>query len=173
MADSESTGTMEDRRYAPSRMDSKASELDLDFCAQQVRRAGRFLELGKIEAAEASLHQGLDRVPEHPECVAYLAVCMAAGRRKYVTAEKLIKIILNKNPYDATAWYAMGRINLLGGRRKQAFKNFAKAKLVSRDDVNVEIAVEQMDPRQSPVLTFLPRDNFLNVFLGRLRSHFN
>jgi tetratricopeptide (TPR) repeat protein len=159
--------------FAPTTMSSKASEADMDHCAQLIRRAGRFLETGDVEAAEASLRQGLDRVPEHPECVAYLAVCLAAGKRKYVTAEKLVTNIINKNPYDSTAWYALGRVNLLGGRRDQAFKNFEKAKRVSRGDRNIEVIVDEMDPRREPVISFLPRNNVVNIWFGRLRANFN
>ena len=144
----------------------------MDFCADRVRRAGKLLEKGNIKAAETVLQQGLTRVPEHAECVAYLAVCLAAGQRKYVTAEKLVKNIIKNHPYDPTAWYALGRINLLGGRREQAFKNFEMAVRVSCDDVQMEIIVEKMDPRRDPVLVFLPRDHFLNIMLGRWRSKF-
>ena len=158
--------------FVPNKMTGQVNEVDMDYCAQQVVRAGRFLEKGKIDSAEAALRQGLERVPEHPECLAYLAVCLAAGKRKYITAEKLVKNIIKKNPYDPTAWYALGRINLLGGRREQAFKNFKRATQVSRDDVHVELAVEQMDPRQGSVINFLPRDHFLNIWLGRLRKQF-
>ena len=86
--------------FAPTTLSSKASEADMDHCAQLIRRAGRFLETGDVEAAEASLRQGLERVPEHPECVAYLAVCLAAGKRKYVTAEKLVTNIRVKGGHQ-------------------------------------------------------------------------
>ena len=170
MADLKTAGTDSDWAKVPPTMVSRASEANMDYCAQQVERAGRFLEAGNIENAEACLRSGLDRVPEHPECVAYLAVCLAAGRRKYITAEKLVKNILSANPYDPTAWYALGRINLLGGRREQAFRNFEKARQVSRGDRDIEIIVDRMEPRRRPVLGFLPRNHFLNRLLGRLRA---
>ncbi len=158
--------------YDPSGIANKASEVDTDYCTKQVRRAGKLLQKGNIEAAENVLRQGLERVPENPECVAYLAVCLAAGQRKYVTAEKLVKNIINNHPYDPTAWYALGRINLLGGRRDQAFKNFEKAVRISCDDAHIGSIVEQSDPRRGPVISFLPRNNFLNIMFGRLRAKF-
>lgn len=170
MAEGEYTGVIENRKYAPSKLATQASEQDVAFCVGQIRRAGRYLEQGHIKAATDSLRRGLERVPEHPECLSYLAVCIAAGQRKYVTAENLVKKILAENPYDATAWYALGRINLLGGRREKAFANFARAKSVSREDAEVSAIVEQMDPRQKPVLPWLPRGHFLNILLGRLRA---
>ena len=173
MKDMDVGRTATSRQFAPSKIANKPSDYDHDYADEQVRRAGRYLEAGRIDLAEACLRSGLERAPDHAECTAYLGVCLAAGQRKYVTAEKLVKNILASNPYDPTAWYALGRINLLGGRREQAFRNFAKAKQVSRDDAGVEKMVDQMDPRRPPVLTFLPRNNPLNVWLGRLRSHFS
>jgi tetratricopeptide (TPR) repeat protein len=170
MSDLEIRTTATSREFAPSRITNRASGPDLDYCAEQVLRAGRYLEAGKFEHAEACLRAGLGRVPDHPECTAYLGVCLAAGQRKYVTAEKLIKGILESRPYDPTAWYALGRINLLGGRREQAFANFAKARRVSRDDAHVEQLVDELDPRRPPVLGFLSRDHVLNRLLGRLRA---
>jgi tetratricopeptide (TPR) repeat protein len=159
--------------FVPNKMTGQAKQVDLDFCAQQVERAGRFLEAGNIDGAEAALRQGLERMPENPECLAYLAVCLAAGKRKFVTAEKLVKNIIKNNPYDPTAWYALGRINLLGGRRQQAFKNFEQAKRVAHDDRDLEVAVEKMDPRKGSVIGFLPRNHFLNIWLGRIRAQFS
>jgi tetratricopeptide (TPR) repeat protein len=162
-----------DRDFAPSTVVNNATGLDLEYCSQMVLLAGRYLEKGKIDSAEASLRRGLARVPDHPECTAHLAVCLAAGKRKYVTAEKLVKDIIEANPYDSTAWYALGRINLLGGRREQAFKNFEEAKRVSCDDAEIETKVDKMDPRRDPVLKFLPRNHFLNIWFGMLRAQFS
>lgn len=170
MSEGRTTLTATNRAFAPSRLGKRASEADTDFCAQQVERAGRFLKQGRVDSAEAALRQGLERVPDHAECTAYLAVCLAAGQRKFVTAEKLVRNIISNNPYDPTAWYALGRVNLLGGRREQAFQNFRKARLVSRDDAQVAAIVAEMDPRRGPVLPFLSRDHFLNIILGRLRA---
>jgi Tfp pilus assembly protein PilF len=170
MPEGRSTLTATSRAFAPSSLGKRANEVDTDFCAQQVVRAGHFLKQGRVDSAEAALRQGLERVPDHPECTAYLAVCLAAGQRKFVTAEKLVRNIISNNPYDPTAWYALGRVNLLGGRREQAFQNFRKARQVSRDDAQVAAIVAEMDPRRGPMLPFLSRDNFLNIILGRLRA---
>ena len=172
MDDMENNTTVTNVETVPLEPSHQPSELDLEYCAHLVVRAGRFLEMGDIAAAEKCLQQGLERVPEQPACVAYMAVCLAAGKRKFVTAEKLVKNIIRNNPHDPTAWYALGRINLLGGRREQAFRNFEKAKRFSKDDGAIEDSVNQMDPRRDPVLRFLPRNSFLNVVLGRIRSKF-
>ncbi len=127
MAETQNDPTATMPNFAANSNNSQVDGLDLDYCAQMVTKAGRYLEEGKIASAEACLRRGLERVPGHPDCTSYRAVCLAAGMRKYVTAEKLVLDIIEANPYDPTAWYALGRINLLGGRREQAFNNFAEA----------------------------------------------
>lgn len=150
--------------------DGPGSFSDISYGASQVKRAGNLLEKGDLKAAEDCLRQALNRVPDHMGCRAYYAVCLAANKRKFVTAEKLVKNIIKDNPNDPTAWYALGRINLLGGRRSQAFKNFERAKRFSCNDIGVKALVEQMDSRRGPVISFLPRGNFLNIFLGQIRA---
>jgi len=141
-----------------------------DFAMSRVRQAGRELETGHIGAAERLLREGLAKAPEHPECRAYLAICLAAGKRKYVTAERIARNLLQRNAYDPTAYYALGRINLLGGRRSVAFGHFARARALAVGDKDMLAEVARMDPRRPPVLRFLPRDHALNILFGRLRS---
>lgn len=143
---------------------------DAAFCDQQVRRAGLFMESGELKEAESCLLLGLDRVPGHPECRAYYAICLAAQKSKFLTAEKLAKTVLRDHPNDPTAWYALGRVNLLGGRRSQAFSNFQKARSVSGNDAAVEVLIKQEDPRRDPALSFVSRNHFLNIFFGRIRA---
>ena len=62
-------------------------------------------EEGRHKDAERYLRQALERVPDHKECQAYIAVCLA-GKRKFVSAEKLAKNVIRNNPFDAVAYYA-------------------------------------------------------------------
>jgi predicted Zn-dependent protease len=158
------------REQAAERLGNLTRGDHQDEVASLVRKAGTELEAGRIGAAERLLREGLAREPDHPECRAYLAICLAAGRRKYVTAERIAKNLLAKNAYDPTAYYALGRINLLGGRRSMAFRHFARARALAHGDKGMEAAVDRMDPRRPPVLRALPRSHPLNVLLGRLRA---
>lgn len=145
-------------------------ETDHEFAQDVAHRAGKMIEEGRHQAAEDLLHQGLERVPDNQDCLTQMAVCLAAGQRKFLSAEKLAKSIIRNNPFDARGYYALARINLIGSRRSSAFRNLDKAKSLATGDLKIEGTLANLDPRQSSVIPFLPRNNFLNIMLGRWRA---
>jgi len=148
---------------------STTREVDAEFAAEMVRRAKRLIEENRHKDAEIYLRQALERVPDHQECQAYIAVCLA-GKRKFVSAEKLAKNVVRNNPFDAVAYYALGRVNLIGSRRGSAFHNLEKARTLASGDREMENQVRQLDPRRPPVFRWLPRNNFLNILFGKWRA---
>jgi tetratricopeptide (TPR) repeat protein len=149
---------------------STTKEVDAEFAAEMVRRAKRLIEEGRHKDAETYLRMALERVPDHKECQAYIAVCLA-GKRKFVSAEKLAKSVVKNNPFDAIAYYALGRVNLIGSRRGSAFRNLEKARNLATGDLEMEGAVEELDPRRPPVIAWLPRNHFLNIMFGKWRAN--
>lgn len=139
---------------------------------QQVRewglRAGRQLEDGQIRDAELTLRLALAKLPADPRCRSLLAICLATERGKLATAEKLARGVVSQDPDDAVARYALGRVLLETGQRRQAFREFSRARSLAGSDPALRASVRRQDPRRSPVITSLPRDHFLNVVLGRL-----
>jgi Flp pilus assembly protein TadD len=139
---------------------------------QQVRewglRAGRQLEEGRIRDAELTLRLALAKAPADPRCRALLAICLTTERGKLATAEKLARSVVSQDPDDAVAHYALGRVLLEAGQRRQAFREFSRAKALAGSDPSLRASVGRQDPRRSPVIASLPRDHFLNVVLGRL-----
>ncbi len=151
---------------------STTREVDAEFATEMVRRAKRLIEEDRHKDAELYLRQALERVPDHKECQAYIAVCLA-GKRKFVSAEKLAKNVVRNNPFDAIAYYALGRVNLIGSRRGSAFRNLEKAHNLASGDSEMEGAVRELDPRRPPVIRWLPRNHFLNITFGKWRAAMN
>jgi Flp pilus assembly protein TadD len=139
---------------------------------QQVRewglRAGRQLEDGQIRDAELTLRLALAKVPTDPRCRALLAICLTAERGKLATAEKLARGVLAQDPDDAVAHYALGRVLLESGQRRQAFREFSRARALSAGDSALRATVARQDPRRTSVIPALPRNHVLNVVFGRL-----
>ena len=131
-------------------------------------RAGQQLEEGRVHDAELTLRLALSKVPTDPRCRSLLAVCLAAERGKLVTAEKLARGVLAQDPDDPVAQYALGRVLLESGQRRQAFRYFSRARALAASDPNLRASVARQDPRRSPVIRSLARDHFLNIALGRL-----
>ena len=49
------------------------------------------------------------------------------GKRKFVSAEKLAKNVIRNNPFDAIAYYALGRVNLHRQPSGSAFQQPGKS----------------------------------------------
>lgn len=129
------------------------------------------LDREEYEQAEKTLRQALARVPEHAECLGYLAICLACGHRKYVTAERLARRAVKAAPDGVAGYYALGRINQLGGRKQQSHRYLVLALKHAPDDARIKAALAQLGRRRPPVIRRLPRSHPLNVGLGRLRAY--
>jgi Flp pilus assembly protein TadD len=128
------------------------------------------MDKGSFRAAEAGLQRGMSLMSSDCQVMAALAICLAAGRHKFITAEKLARQAQQVSPYEPWGTYALGRVYLLGGRRYQAFRSFYKALKMAPDDARLEVAVAGLDRRRPPVVTMLSREHRLNVALGKIRS---
>ena len=142
------------------------------YMADIVRLASVALEKGNVREAETYLRQGLERVPEHPQCLAYLSVCVAARAGQTDKAEKLAKTIVRDNPRDPTAFFALGMVYLKTDQRRQAFNYFGRARQLAADDPLLKGQLDRAEPRRAPVIGFLPRNSRINILLGWLRYRF-
>ena len=133
--------------------------------------AMRSIEKEDYETAEVCLRRGLFRMPEHPESLAYLAICVAENKRRFAIAEKIAKEAVRVCPGGAKGHYALGRINLLGSRRRAAFRHFLRARKLAVGDQHLAGELDRLDPRRPPVIADLPRDHALNIYLGRVRGY--
>jgi tetratricopeptide (TPR) repeat protein len=120
--------------------------------------------------AEAALQRGLGLMPGDAQVLAALAICLATGRHKFITAERLAKQAIQTSPYEPWGHYALGRVYLEGLRRYQAFRCFYKARKMAPSDIRLVAALDTLDRRRPPVIPRLPREHRLNVVLGRLRG---
>jgi Flp pilus assembly protein TadD len=158
-------------RWSPEKVDTPSDYRD-SADREQVRewglRAGRQLEDGKIREAEITLRLALGKMPSDPRCRSLLAVCLATGRGKLVTAERLARGVVEQDAGDPVAQYALGRVLIETGDRRQAFRCFARARSLAGTDKVLKASVARQDPRRAKMFPALARNHALNVFFGRL-----
>lgn len=158
-------------RWAPDQVEAP-SDYRESADREQVRewglRAGRQLEEGKIREAELTLRMALAKAPADPRCRSLLAICLATERGKLVTAEKMARGVVEQDAGDPVAQYALGRVLIETGDRRQAFRCFARARALAGTDKGLKASVARQDPRRAKVFPSLARDHALNVFFGRL-----
>ncbi len=145
---------------------------EIAFMVETIATAASAIKVGDFEKAERQLRKALEKEPEHHQCRAYLAICVAALGRNLKEAEQLAKGIARDHRTDPVGHYALGQIKLLAGKRRSAFGHLAKARRLANADPEMMWQLDGLDPRREPVLTALHRDHFLNVLLGRMRVVF-
>jgi len=143
-----------------------------NFMADIVSMAATALERGDEEEAEQYLRQGLEREPNHHQCLAYLSICVATRIRQNTKAEQLAKTLITENPKDATAHYALGMVYLKVDRRRMAFQQFDKAARLAKGDQFLMGRLQAAEPRKKPFFPSLPRDHFMNVLFGKMTAAF-
>jgi len=128
------------------------------------------IERGDFEAADSLLREGLAQDPGHAECQAYLAISLAALGRSDGSAEESARSVIRNHPDNPVGWFALGQVHLLAGRRGAAFQHFAQARDMSARNRGVRQQLNRSDPRQLAVFPNLPRNHFLNMVCGRIRT---
>ena len=108
---------------------------DATLCIQKVayEKAGKYLT------------EALALVPEHPGCLASLALCLAEGQHKYLTAEKLARRAIRIAPHCAQGYHAIGRIYMLGGKQAQARDNLRRARRLAPQDRRIRIDLKELE----------------------------
>jgi Flp pilus assembly protein TadD len=130
------------------------------------------LDSGDIGTAERHLRLGLQDDPENPRLLSYLSICVASAGRELETAEELARKITKEFPQEAAGHFALGKVKLIGNKRRYAFQNFRKARQLARTDSHMLDELDRMEPRRAPVFSGLARDHFLNVLFGKIRARF-
>ncbi|WP_460596235.1 dihydrofolate reductase [Geomonas sp. Red276] len=136
---------------------------------EELRRKGKeaiqrqLFFLGRICLEQASA------IEESPECSSDLALCLAKSGGDVTVALKMAEEALRQVPDNPRVCLNLGRIQLLAGKQGDALATFRLGmQLGGGPELQVELV--RIGTRREPVIPSLPRENFLNRYLGLLRS---
>jgi len=124
---------------------------------------------GDGESASVRFQKLLEDDPKDHESLAGLAICIAESAGRYVSATKLAQQSVRLAPKSAAGYFALAYIHLLGSRLEQGYRYLMKARKLAPEDPRVMSALV-MYKKEMPVVSDLPADNPVNVFLGGMRS---
>jgi tetratricopeptide (TPR) repeat protein len=126
-------------------------------------REGRFFEALKIFDDDLCFTQ-------HPTAMSYYAVSLANVEGNYDKAISLCLMAAEKEFYNPDIYLNLGRIFLLNGQKSVAIKAFRKGLKYDSSHNALRQEVKVLGVRRRPVVPFLPRQNFVNRFLGILAN---
>jgi predicted Zn-dependent protease len=137
-----------------------------------LRQANRLLERQEYEDAEKILTRLVKEYPEDPEALASLAICVAAGRGQFATAEKLAKRSRSLAPRCGCGWFALGYVNLLGSRIEKGYRYLEEGRRRDPDDPRFQWGREVYEERRPGAIADLSRNNPLNRAVAAMRRVF-
>jgi tetratricopeptide (TPR) repeat protein len=130
-----------------------------------LQEANRLLEQEEFDRAEVILTRLVKEDPRDPEALASLAICVAAGRGQYATAEKLADRARKLAPKRGCGWFALGYVNLLGSRIEKGYRYLEEGRRRDPRDPRLRWGLDAYDQRRPALICDLDRRNPLNRFL--------
>ena len=86
--------------------------------------------------------------PNDPEPLASLAICVAAGRGQFATAEKLADRARRLAPRRGCGWFALGYVNLLGSRIEKGWRYLDEGRRRDPSDPRLQWGLDAYEERR-------------------------
>jgi len=135
----------------------------------RLQEANRLLEVQEYDQAETILTRLVKDNQRDPEALASLAVCVAAGRGQFATAEKLARRARQLAPGQVCGWFALGYVNLLGSRLEKGYRYLEEARKRDPRDPRLRWGRDAYEQKRPAVICDLAPTNPLNRMLGASR----
>lgn len=103
----------------------------------------------------------------NPIAMSYYAVCLARVEARYDKAISLCVMAAEKEFFNPEIYLNLGKIFLETGQKSKAIKIFKRG--LTMDDSHAELLMEmkKLGLRRRPFISWLGRNNSLNVFIGK------
>ena len=105
----------------------------------------------------------------NPYYMSYLGVVLARSEEKWAEAEKLCDSAVRLKRNQAQLYLNLAEVYTTAGRRDDAVETLQAGLKYARRDVRLNLAINRLVQRRSPVFSFLSRRHPLNRQIGRLR----
>ncbi len=147
----------------------------IDRAEECFRRGMALLSIGRRDEALASFSAALheQRVcSEQKEAryISYYGYCLALMQIDRHESLRLCREAVSIEDYRPNLWWNLGRVALMVGHRGEAHRAFRRGLSLDPTHDGLRKDLRRMGIRRPPVLSFVPRNHGLNVFLGKLRA---
>ena len=105
----------------------------------------------------------------NPYYMSYLGVVLARSEKKWGEAEKLCDGAVRLKRNQAQLYLNLAEVYATAGRRDEAVEALQAGLKFARRDIRLNIAMNKLTKRRSPVFSFLRRQHPINRGLGKIR----
>lgn len=103
---------------------------------------------------------------EDPRFQSYLGLCIAYERGKIKDAISLCERALQVESQNVENYLNLGKVYLRAGLKTKAIETFRKGLKIDSQNPDIIAELQLLGLRKKPVIPYLPRNNFLNKYLG-------
>jgi Flp pilus assembly protein TadD len=128
-----------------------------------------FLRKGQPAKAAECFRHATERKQQNPYYISFLGLSLARAQGQWAAAVELCKTAINLKRNDAQLYLNLAEAYVSAGRRDIAVETLNTASRHCGPDKRIVRMRGRLGKRRPPILSFLPRDNFLNRGLGMLR----
>lgn len=107
---------------------------------------------------------GADDIP--PIYLSYLGLATALAEKRYRDGAELCVKAIKKEFYNPLFFLNLGKVYSAGGYRFKAINAFCNGLKIDKSHSEIMAELKKMGMRRKPVISFLPRTNVLNRYLG-------
>lgn len=108
--------------------------------------------------------------PGEPRYLSYYGLCLGITRGDMRAALDCCRSAARSEPYNGNAWWNLGRVALIAGRRGEAYRALHKGLEAIPGHTGILRDLRRLGVRRPPVLSVVGRSHPLNAVLGRLRA---
>jgi len=145
----------------------RTAEESFDRGMQSMEQGRQDQALAFFEAA-ISLDKQYGSGTPQARYLSQYGLCLGLLGRRKQEGVRFCRQAVALEGYNADLQWNLGRSLLMANRRREAWAAFAKGLRLQRDHRGIIQSLRGMGIRRRPALPFLPRENPINVFLGRL-----
>ena len=115
------------------------------------------------------MRRAVELEKNNPYYMSYLGVVLARSEKKWGEAEKLCDGAVRLKRNQAQLYLNLAEVYATSGRRDEAVEALQAGLKYARRDIRLNIAMNKLTKRRSPVISFLKRQHPLNRSLGKVR----
>jgi len=122
------------------------------------------------DQALTHLHRAVELEGHNPFFLSYLGVLQARTPHRWSEAHRHCETALQMRRNEPQFYLNLAEVYLAAGRRDDAADTLIRGLKNLPKNARIQVALNKLGGRRSPVIPFLERRHFLNRGLGRMRS---
>ena len=148
---------------SPRSTQMRARALEAVACARDL------LDRGEAESAMQKLRPVFDEDRAHAQVRSYYGLTLGLARRRSQEALDLCQSAVKQEFFNPDLYVNVARLNLAFGFKAESLRYLRRARMIDPGSAAINRMLEELGPRATPVLSFLPRRHLLNRWLGNAR----